>query len=152
MQVLLFLGLAWAAVPADLDPALTPSVDQREEAVTRIGRHPDATHTLIEVLRADPAIEVRALAASALFARWASGAGDSATYLKVAIWAAENADDPIRAAAVRALGELADDYSLVVRYLEDEDPAVQAAAYAACEQWAARHPNRARAVRARTRR
>jgi HEAT repeat protein len=153
MRFLSFLVLvvatpAWAALPAELDPTVTPSIGLREDAAGKLTKDPEATATLIAVLHDDPSPDVRARAAKALFDRWAAGIGDRGLHRGVAIWAAANADDGIRAAAVRALGDIGDDYTLVVGYLDDENAGVRAAAYSACERWIERHPDRADEVRA----
>lgn len=151
MAVLTFLALfvapsALAGLPADVDPEVTQNVGVREDAVATLARQPDATQTLIRVLHDDPSEDVRARAAKGLFDRWADADDrddDLRTYRQVAVWAAENADDPVRAAAVRALGDTGDDYELVTPYLDDDSAAVRAAAFGACQRWVQRHPDRA---------
>lgn len=138
---------AWA-LPADLDPAITANIGPREDAVGRYDDDAGATAFLVEVLKTDPAVEVRAAAAATLFSRWAKGVGDPDEHRAIALWAADNADDGVRAAAVRALADTGDDYTLVVKYLDDDSAAVRAAAFSGCERWAERHPDRATEARA----
>ncbi|MEQ1505812.1 MAG: HEAT repeat domain-containing protein [Myxococcota bacterium] len=144
---LLATPAAWALPPA-VDPAITTSLGQREDAVGKLAKDPGSTATLIEVLKHDPAAEVRARAAGVLFDRWAAGT-DKDAIQDVAQWAAAGAeDDGVRAAAIRALGDVGDDYTLVVPYLDDDSAGVRAAAYSACERWSMRHPDRSAEVRA----
>ncbi|MEZ4236153.1 MAG: HEAT repeat domain-containing protein [Myxococcota bacterium] len=136
------------ALPPDLDPTLNPHLGLREDAVGAHAKDDAATADLIEVMKTDPAPDVRARAAKALFDRWATGVGDPNTHKAAAIWAASQGDPGTRASAVRALGDTGDDYTLVVGYLDDDDKQVSAAAYAACERWAERHPDRAGEINA----
>lgn len=143
--LVLALSAAWA-LPPELDPMVTRSLGLREDAVGKLAKEAGAQATLIEVLNHDPSPDVRARAASVLFARWAAGTDDAREIAMEA--AATHGDDGIRAAAVRALGDTGDDYTLVVPYLDDDNAGVRAAAFSACERWIVRHPDRAPEVQA----
>ena len=135
MQYLSFvIATAWA-VPPELDPTITPNIGPREDAVGHLAKDPDATAVLIAVLRDDPSPNVRARAASVLFARWAEGIDPDTVREHRDRGRGLHGDDGIRAAAVRALGGTGDDYTRVVPYLDDGEAGARAAAYSTCERW-----------------
>ncbi len=152
-------GAAAAARPEPAAPAVPPAGDfdldtvpedlrsgaaaSRLAAIAAHQDDPAATSALVWVMRNDADLPVRKRAWRALRARWDNGVGVGAEHEAAAVWAAANAEEDTRVAALEALGALSRDLDLPARHLADAAQPVRAAAAAAVFAIAGRTGTRA---------
>lgn len=112
-------------IPAELR---TGSANDREDAVARYEGRPDATAVIVWVMKNDPAESVRFKAWRVVRARWKKGIGDASDHEQAAAWLAGNGSKDARLEAIDELGARSRNVERAGAQIDDEDPDIRAAA------------------------